>query len=317
MIIGHQKIIDYFERCIRQNNLAHAYIFTGPEGLGKKKLAFDLVKHLQCLASSDWQEDCDCQVCQQIKKNQHPDFSLIDFADRQITKDGIGNVRNLINRLSRTTCQSPYKIGIIDNAHLMNKEPANALLKTLEEPPPRSLLILITHQPSFLLPTIFSRCQEMNFSPLKVSEVEKALRIRYHNKTLTIIKRACRFCFGRPGLAINYLQRVPARNSAFEDLKTLIKTDLTERFFYAKTIAADKILLRYYLEQWLILLRDGLLTKNACEVLAVNDVNPNDFRQFSNQRLIDLIRQTESIQEALKDSGLNHRLILENFMLNL
>lgn len=317
MIIGHQKIVDYFERCISQDNLAHAYLFCGPESLGKKKLAFDLAKRLECQTLSGWQGDCGCQICQQIENLKHPDFSLIDFADPEIIKDGIDNVRNLINRLSRTVYQGPYKIGIIDNAHLMNKESANALLKTLEEPPLKSLLILITHQSSLVLPTILSRCQEMNFLPVPLPEIEKKLKIGYDNKTSAVIKKVCQHCLGRPGLAIGCLERLIGENNAFEDLKKLIKADLTERFFYVKRIVADKILLRHYLEQWLILLRDALLLKNQCLVLAVNDSGLGNFSQYSIQKLIDLIRQVEQTQQALKDSGLNHRLILENFMLNL
>lgn len=314
MIIGHQRIIEYFRQCLVKDNLAHAYLFSGPEALGKKKLAFSLARALECKGGTDLTEECSCDVCQKITKQQYPDFSLLDFDKSEITKDGINHIRQLIRRLSRSTYQSQYKIGIIDNAEMMNKESANALLKTLEEPPAKSLLILLAHQPQLLLPTIVSRCQEINFLPVSSLEIAKGLKMLYHNKRPGSIKEASQLAFGRPGLAINYLA-MPTKAKAMADLNKLIKADLAERFLYIKNKVEQKSDLKNILNQWIVSLRAILLSKQQYAFSPLADLNTNDFKRYSSQRLIEIIKDIEQTQEILTNTGLNHRLALENLML--
>ena len=136
MIIGHKKQQEFLERIIKEGS--RSLLFTGPESLGKKTVALAFFASL-------FEE----------KPLNHPDFILINPLEGKIR---INQIRELSNRIALKPIKSPSFGVIIDQAHLMNKEAQNCFLKTLEEPKSNAILILVTEHPSFLLPTIFSRC---------------------------------------------------------------------------------------------------------------------------------------------------------------
>ena len=168
-IVGHQKQLASLKWALAEDRLHHAYLFLGPEGVGKRTLALSLAMAIQCLEESH--DFCGgCPKCLQIKSENHPDVRLVGplAGKKEIT---IQQVRELERELSFRAFSGRKKIAIIDPAHLMNFSAQNALLKTLEEPPRDSLLILISTSVGGLLPTVLSRCLRLSFAVLPVEDV--------------------------------------------------------------------------------------------------------------------------------------------------
>ena len=168
-IRGHQKTLELLNRMVKTKRLAHAYVFSGLEGIGKRLTALALAKNLLC--SSGNEKSCGhCSACIQVDRGSHPDLFIIEPEKNAITIDGI---RSLKRELSRKSFAGGYKACIINGADKMNVHAGNALLKTLEEPTPETVIILITGQPYRLLPTILSRCQHIRFQPLSLFDTSE------------------------------------------------------------------------------------------------------------------------------------------------
>jgi len=156
-IKGQEDAIRRLKSAIKNNRIAHAYIFAGPRDSGRSLLAKNFAKALNCADPGD--PPCDtCASCKKIDKEIHPDVKSVAYNGKggDIT---IEQIRELENYIVLKPYEGRYKVFIIEDAHLMNTAAANSFLKTLEEPPANSVLILITERPADLPPTIASRCQ--------------------------------------------------------------------------------------------------------------------------------------------------------------
>ncbi|MAG92862.1 MAG: DNA polymerase III subunit delta' [Planctomycetaceae bacterium] len=173
---GHDNAVELFRRSIRRNRLSHAYLFTGPGGIGKRLFARLLAQCLFCSQRADEEfEACgECSACRQVEAGTYPDLIAVECPEGKSvlpielfvgSKERRGR-EGLCHELSLRPMSADRRIALINDAHLMNAESANALLKTLEEPPPRAVMILIADRPEGLLPTIRSRCQLFRFAPL-------------------------------------------------------------------------------------------------------------------------------------------------------
>lgn len=170
-IRGHRKILEVLTRVVQTKRLAHAYVFSGLEGIGKRLTALTLAKNLLC--SSGGGKSCgNCSACIQVDRGSHPDLTMIEPEKGVITIDSI---RNLKRELSRKSFSGGYKVCLIDDADKMNLQAENALLKTLEEPTPDTVIILITGKPYRLLPTVLSRCQHLKFQPLALFDASELI----------------------------------------------------------------------------------------------------------------------------------------------
>ncbi len=173
---GHQGTLDLFRQAFRRERSAHAYLFIGPEGIGKRTFALKLATCLFCeqTADAELQACGKCQACVQMRAGTHPDLLLIARPDgkRELPIElivGAADRRGregLCHELAMRPMSADRRIAIIDDAQTMNSASANALLKTLEEPPVGSILFLLTPSVDAMLPTIRSRCQPVMFAPL-------------------------------------------------------------------------------------------------------------------------------------------------------
>ena len=162
-VVGQKTIVTTLQNAIKDDKIAHAYLFCGPRGTGKTTMARLFAKALNCNEGVGHQ--CNrCDSCQKITKGDHPDVIEIDAASNST----VDSVRQLIDAVSYQPLMSRYKIYIIDEVHNMSDSAFNALLKTIEEPPSSVIFILATTDPQKVLPTILSRVQRFDFS--KVSE---------------------------------------------------------------------------------------------------------------------------------------------------
>lgn len=225
-IIGHTKAITILRRTLDRNRLPSAYLFAGESGTGKKFVAINLAKAINCLKpkdreqasehadqNSEFADACEeCSSCIKIVAGTHPDLLFI-APDKSIIR--IAEVRAVEETLSLRPYEGIKKIVIIDEADAMNQEAANAFLKTLEEPPGDSLVILITANPDRLPETIRSRTCRINFAPLSPEACEKVIRNqRPGNGSKEVraetgkteasqISNLVRLSMGRPGLALS------------------------------------------------------------------------------------------------------------------
>ncbi|HWI41267.1 MAG TPA: DNA polymerase III subunit delta', partial [Verrucomicrobiae bacterium] len=171
-IVGHDRELSILKRALHAGRVAHAYLFEGVEGCGKKTAALALVQALFCGGV----EPCGgCPSCRKIASLQHADLHLLEPDGAQIKID---QVRELQKALSYRPIEAPRKACIIDQADRLNPAAGNALLKTLEEPPGNALIILVTSAPSAVLPTILSRCQRLEFSPVPQEAIRQLLEAR-------------------------------------------------------------------------------------------------------------------------------------------
>jgi DNA polymerase-3 subunit delta' len=198
---GHDVLVRAFERAVRRGRLAHAYLFTGPPGVGKRLFAAELAKALFCDDPPPGRFDsCDhCPACVQIDAGTHPDYFQAGLPPDK-HEWPIEQMRELLRGFALKSARGKGKVAVLDDADEFNEESGNAFLKTLEEPPPRSVIILIGTSPDLQLPTILSRCQVVRFAPLPEPLVADLLRAQ-GIEDAALVRRLARLSGGSPGQA--------------------------------------------------------------------------------------------------------------------
>lgn len=196
---GHDGLIAAFALAAARGRLAHAYLFAGPPGIGKRLFAAQLAKTLLCeRAANDW-DSCDaCSACVLVDAGTHPDMFAIGRPEENLELP-IEVIRRLCDGLSLKPARGGRKVAILDDADDLNEESANCFLKTLEEPPPRSVLILVGTSPDRQLATIRSRCQVVAFARLNVDLVAELLTAEGAEPDQ--VSRVAPLCGGSLGLA--------------------------------------------------------------------------------------------------------------------
>ncbi|HKX26486.1 MAG TPA: DNA polymerase III subunit delta' [Blastocatellia bacterium] len=197
-LIGNERNREILQRLLQRGRIPSTMIFAGPEGVGKRRFALALAKAANCRQAPEAAEGCDtCAVCRRIDEGVYGDVTTIQ-PDGQSIK--IAQTRALSEEVYYRPREGRQRFFIIDEADRLREEAANSLLKTLEEPPPTSTLILITSRPDSLLLTIRSRAQRLNFTPISRAEMEKYLTLNYPRPAPDTALLA-RITEGRIGLA--------------------------------------------------------------------------------------------------------------------
>jgi DNA polymerase III subunit delta' len=290
MIIGHHKIKLFLEKSFEKGALSHAYIFSGPEHLGKFSLAYEFA---QKITGNNAEINPDIIVIKpEIKEN------------KGISKEGdikIEDIRELQKKLYTTSHSGSYKVGIIELADKMNKSAQNSLLKTLEEPMDRVVIILIVRNLGKILPTIKSRCMTKNFSLVGVQEMDKLADGNRNKKDMLF------WSLGRPGTLKKMLENeeeLIKRQEAKKELVNLISSNVSERMTFSEKNSKDTPALLEKLGWWIVYFRS---------VLMENSENIS----MSRAKIFNLIIQTEKSLEIMRDTNSNVRLVLENLLLEL
>jgi DNA polymerase-3 subunit gamma/tau len=170
-VIGQEHVVKTLKNAVKLDRVSHAYIFSGPRGVGKTTIARILAKVLNCKNPVDYEPCNQCENCIEVDKGSFPDMYEIDAASNR----GIDDIRMIRDNVGYQPIKGKYKVYIIDEAHMLTKEAFNALLKTLEEPPPRNIFILATTELYKIPETIKSRCQTFIFKPPTKEQIKNYL----------------------------------------------------------------------------------------------------------------------------------------------
>ena len=257
-IRGHEDIKKYFRKAIQTDKIAHSYIFEGPRGVGKKKMAMALAKILLCQGT---EKPCGhCRACTLIDAGNHPDIIQVE-KDTKTTK--IDTIREqVVKNMDIKPYQGPYKIVIVTEADTVTIEGQNAMLKTIEEPPQYGLVILITENLAKLLPTIKSRCIQLRFNPLTQIQMMDYLKTYPINDVQREIY--AQFSEGSIGIAKQLIEDeafLEQRKESVNYLLELEKADLMQVYTLQKHICEEKELIGALLAFWLLWYRDLAVLK--------------------------------------------------------
>ena len=185
-VLGQDHVVRTLCNAIEQKRLAHAYLFVGPRGTGKTSTARIFAKALNCSGGPKVDFDPDEEVCREIAEGRNLDVQEIDGASNR----GIDNIRDLRDYVQFAPSSGSYRIVYIDEVHMLTKESFNALLKTLEEPPPHVMFIFATTEPHKILPTILSRCQRFDLRPIPTDIIANHLVNIAANEGVTLTQSA-------------------------------------------------------------------------------------------------------------------------------
>ena len=314
-IRGHERVLLVIKRILASDRLSHAYLFTGPDGIGKRLVAGAFAKTLLC--SSGGTESCDrCASCTQADAGNHPDLHAVSPDKAAIS---IESIRELQQGLSRTSFAGRYKVCIVDDADTMTDAAQNAFLKTLEEPTPDTILFLITGKQYSLLPTIRSRCQQLAFQPL-ATEIAAALIIDKTGIDEQSAHLLASITAGSPGkaLQVDIAEIEEMRERLVQGMSENYGKDL---FSFAEAFSNDKELLDFRLNLARLWLRDlmyykiyektdGVLNSDKTEDVVLQS------RLWDLDKLVDALFRIEEHSLSL-ESNVNPRLVTEDLFLKL
>jgi DNA polymerase-3 subunit delta' len=178
-IVGHRRLKRLLARAVRSGALPPSLVFAGPEGVGKKQVAYALAQALNCLqpveSATGEQDACGtCASCSRIARGLHPDVVLVKRPEDK-SAIAVSQARDLVRQIGYRPFEGRYRLVVIDDADELGVDSQDALLKTLEEPPARNIFVLVTSRPNLLTTTVRSRCCVLRFAPLAAAEIAEAL----------------------------------------------------------------------------------------------------------------------------------------------
>ena len=318
-IIGHRVQLEGLRRALTRDRLHHAYLFVGTEGVGKKTIALGLAKAIHCSVGK--RDHCDeCADCARIQDGNHPDVRVIELlaGKREIS---IQQVRELEKELSFRSFSGKRKIVILDPATLMNLSAQNALLKTLEEPPQNSLLILIAPAVGGLLPTVRSRCLRIAFGPLPRNLVAEFLIVQQGLKPEEAEFLAA-ISMGSLGAAVKIDKEdiLQKRKRWLTLLISLRAYDYRAAMDAAEALANNKDELTEFLEWVFCWHRDRLVyatTRDPQEIVnldLLSEMQP-EITRSDLENILSLLAEAAGASERIK-RNLNRRMVLEHLLLH-
>ena len=321
-MLGHDWAVQLLSEHVSRNQPRHAYLITGPTGVGRRTLALHMAQALNCPQPIAPGQPClECRTCQAIERMQYPDLAVVE-AEQEGGTLKVEQIRELQRSLSLAPYQGRYRIALLLRFEEANQNAANALLKTLEEPPPQVVILLTAQNVESLLPTIVSRCEVLRLRPLSLERTQTGLQEggRLEPDQALLLAHVTG---GRPGAALNLSQQpelMEQRQTALDDHARLLRASRVERFSYAEALAKDRDSIRGILLIWISLWRDVLL-QSAGTTTPLANLDRAEEVAFLSQRV-----GLEAAQAALTalnrtldllDKNANTRLALEVLMLDL
>lgn len=312
-IYGHEKQKILIYSFMEKGTIPQAFLFSGQEGIGKKRFGLEIAKFLLC----EKKNGCNlCRGCRNVEKGVHPDLFILGKED---ISTGIEESRLLKREVHIQPLEAERRVIIIDNAEMMTEEAFNALLKTLEEPPPFNSFILISSAEWILPPTIRSRCVRVYFNPLKRKEIEAYLKeeMKLEEKKAEFISS---ISFGSIGLSLFWLDEYNffLRKRLAETLLRK-ETDHTEITLLSEKISEKKRGMIYFLFFLLSLFRDLFMineTGDTSSVINTDILSLLTSRKLKTESVVHCLREIEKSENFLF-YNINRWLFFEHLLLRL
>jgi DNA polymerase III subunit delta' len=319
-ILGHAETLALLEKSVGSKRTAHAYLFSGIEGIGKKLVALEFARMLCCPAYAG-EPVHECGTCEKINRGAHPDVLMEAPLKGSIRID---RIRNLQGFFKYSPIEAPYRVIVIDDAHAMNRASQNALLKTLEEPPSFGVLILITSKPSSLLPTVLSRLRKIKFAPLDRSDVAKEL-FRTRDLPLNQADALAGLASGSLGHAIELLtpKILTSRNILSQFLSKPSEFVLANLLEMSAQLSSDTQNFIDAIEFGMSWIRDLVLLRIGAEAQSIVNIDFIDILKASAQHysIEQLLAAHDEMSDALKltyaDTNINRNLAADVMFLRI
>ncbi len=333
-LIGHEWAVDMLKKHVVNETTRHAYLFSGPPGLGRRTLALRFAQALNCATPVSAGIPCgQCRDCRQIEAMQHPDLSVIEptildpKGGKELIPDPNGEIRieqirNLRKFINLKPYQSPYRVALFLRFQETKRDNApNALLKTLEEAPSYAVLILTADNPEQLLPTIVSRCEVLRLRPLEIGKIQRELEIR--GLEIGRAKLIAHISGGRFGYALQLIEDdalLEKREERLNDLQNLISASRVQKFAYADKLSKDKDGMRQAVLFWLSYWRDVMLRTAQAETPLVNVDRNVEIEDLASRMDLSSARLVVSgLEDTLEkmDRNVNSRMLAEVLLLDM
>lgn len=288
MIVGHGKVRSELNKALERGVLSQAYILIGPEAVGKFSVALEFAAKI-----NDAHGNFDSDLV-----TLSPQVEEIKGVEKK-KRISVEEIRNLQRMIVTAPNQGKHRIVIINDAEFMTKGAQNALLKTLEEAPQNTVLMLVTSDPTRILPTVLSRCQAKKFSILSDEEMKELVAPENRNADEMIF-----WSFGRPGWAKEMLEdesKLDEKKEMLLRLKRMVESDLGIRFDLAEGLSKDVPSLCRELGIWAAVLRESVLGSAMLSI--------------SKEKALEIIEAIDESKRTIENTNANTRLVLENLFL--
>ena len=321
-MLGHEWAVNLLKGHLSRGAPRHAYLFTGPKGVGRRTLALRYAQAINAEgASTKGEFDPQSKTSQQFERMQHPDLSVLQRqeGDRDIKIDA---VRSLQHTLALSPYAAKYRIALLLNFEEASNSAANALLKTLEEPASPVVLILTAESGEVLLPTIVSRCEVIRLRPLPLEIVAEGL-VSGWGVSKEQAQLLAHISGGRPGYAL-FLHQNPEvleqRGTWLDEQQKLLWSNRVARFAYAEGLGKDKQGFQNVLQIWLSFWRDVLIQITESAAPVINLDRAEEIKTLAGQldqaSILNLVKVHERILQQLR-TNVNVRLAAEALLLEM
>lgn len=317
-IVGHKIQKEILKKAIEENTISHSYLFTGQEGLGKRKVAQAFSKALLC--KNQGERPCNrCSSCIKFDTGNHPDFKMLSPKKNIIP---IKEIDEMIKSVPILPFESEKKIYIIDQGDAIRLTSQNTLLKTLEEPPEYIVIIIITSNTNKIIPTILSRCQSINFNPIHTGEIIHLLKKDYNieDKRARLIAN---FSNGSIGKAIELTENsefFQKREEIINIIDEIVNGNKIRVFTASELLSKNKDNVEELLDIILYWFRDLLVYKELGESPLI--INGDKIKTLSDQSFLDM-RKINGIIDNIEMTkinvkrNINFNLSIETMLLNI
>lgn len=267
--IGQESIKKHLKQIVGSNQISHGYIFEGPKGTGKFDMAKIFAQSMLCKTKGS--EPCGiCPSCIKANSGNHPDIQYLDLLEDSIKRQDIDGI---LDKIYTKPYESDRKIFIINESHKMTVQAANAFLKTLEEPPDDTIIILTTTNVNLLLPTIVSRCQYVRFEEISLNEIARIL-VRDHNTSEFEARLLAGYSKGVLQRALNIKNKtfdlLALRDQVLKIIDELMDGGRFTAFQFEKYFEQNKDQIEEIIEVMMIWFRDVLFYKSDIKEKIIN-----------------------------------------------